>query len=101
MVDYSYILTNKSVADILTKSMTIEQHVKFTKGMGRCKYEILMEMEIDLRLSHALICSGLPSTGYSGTHFPAHTVTSHKLGFSGGYYGNHWQCRYAWYQLFI
>jgi hypothetical protein len=34
MVDYSYVHRNDNVADILTKALTKEKHMKFTKGMG-------------------------------------------------------------------
>jgi hypothetical protein len=34
IIDYSYVHTNDNVADILTKPLTKEKHMKFTKGMG-------------------------------------------------------------------
>jgi len=34
IVDYSYMHTNKNVADILTKALTKDKHEKFTKAMG-------------------------------------------------------------------
>jgi hypothetical protein len=34
IVDYSYVDTNDNVADILTKPLTKEKHMQFTKGMG-------------------------------------------------------------------
>jgi hypothetical protein len=34
IVDYSYVNTNDNVADILTKPLTKEKHMQFTKGMG-------------------------------------------------------------------
>jgi len=34
IVNYSYVNTNKNVADILTKAPTKDNHTKFTKGMG-------------------------------------------------------------------
>jgi hypothetical protein len=34
IVDYSYVHTNDNLADILTKPLTKEKHMKFTKGMG-------------------------------------------------------------------
>jgi len=34
IVDYSYVLTNQNVTDILTKALTKDTHEKFTQAMG-------------------------------------------------------------------
>jgi len=34
IVNYSYVNTNKNVADILTKALATDKHTKFTKAMG-------------------------------------------------------------------